>query len=462
MSIATAASDKIRFQEKVAYGLGDTASNFYFQMFMNFLLFFYTDVFGIGAAAAGTMLFVARFWDAAIDPGMGVIADRTHTRWGHYRPYLLWGCLPMAVTGVATFYTPQLDATGRLVYAYVTYTLVMMAYTFINIPYSALMGVISPNSLERTTVSTYRFVLSYGGLFAVQGLTLPLVKYFGRGMAPQAGDQRGFMMVMVVYGIVGTALFLVTFAGTRERVQPAKGESNALRGDLKDLMHNRPWIMVCFIGVFALCHIAVRMGAILYYFKYYVAVPNYKELVTEFMLLGTVGVILGTSTAGTLAKWFGKRRAYMGLMTIASALCVALYFVPKEQIILVFAIWIVISMLFAPTSPLLWAFYADTADYAEWKTGRRATGLVFSAASFSQKVGWLVGGSLAGWMLAWFGFHPNVEQTVHAQNGIRLMLTIIPAGFGFLSALAVKFYSLGDDVMVKIEQDLKARKAELA
>jgi len=456
---ATTASDRIAFREKVAYGLGDTASNFYFQMFMNFLLFFYTDVFGIGAAAAGTMLVIARFWDTALDPVMGVIADRTRTRWGRFRPYLLWGCLPMAVTGVATFATPQLDATGKLIYAYVTYTLVMMAYTFINIPYSALMGVISPNTQERTTVSTYRFVLSYGGLFAVQAATLPLVKYFGRGMAAPFGDQRGFEMVMVIYGIVGTALFLVTFAGTRERVHPAKDESSTLKNDLKDLMHNRPWIMVCFIGVFALCHIAVRMGAILYYFKYYV---GNVEMATLFMLLGTIGVILGTSTAATLSKWFGKRRAYMGLMTVASALCVALYFVPREQIVLIFAIWIVISMLFAPTSPLLWAFYADTADYSEWKTGRRATGLVFSAASFSQKLGWAVGGAMGGWILAWFGFHPNVAQSDAAQNGIRLMLTIIPAGFGFLSALAVKFYSLGDDVMVKIEQDLKARRAELA
>ncbi len=458
-TIATTATDKLRFQEKVAYGLGDTASNFYFQMFMNFLLFFYTDVFGIGAAAAGTMLVVARFWDTGIDPVMGVIGDRTRTRWGRFRPYLLWGCLPMAVTGVATFSTPHLDASGKLIYAYVSYTLVMMAYTFINIPYSALMGVISPNSLERTAVSTYRFVLSYGGLFAVQAATLPLVKYFGRGMAAPAGDQRGFMMVMVVYGIVGTALFLVTFAGTRERVQPVKEEANKLRSDLGDLIHNRPWIMVCFIGVFALCHIAVRMGAILYYFKYYV---GNTDLATLFMLLGTIGVIFGTSTAGKLAKWFGKRRAYMGLMTVASLLCVALYFIPKEQIVLVFVIWIAISMLFAPTSPLLWAFYADTADYSEWKTGRRATGLVFSAASFSQKLGWAVGGAMGGWILAGFGFHPNVAQSVGAQNGIRLMLTIILAAFGFLSALSVKFYSLGDDVMVKIEQDLKARKAELA
>ncbi len=194
---------KISFREKVGYGLGDTASNFYWQMFLNFLLFFYTDVFGITAAAAGTMFLVVRTWDTGIDPFMGVMADRTHTRWGHYRPYLLWGALPLAVVGVLMFTTPSLTAHGKLIYAYVTYSLIMVAYTFINIPYSALMGVISPNSLERTSVSSYRFVLAYGGLFMVQGLTLPMVKFFGHG-----NDQRGFQMAMVVYGILAIALFL--------------------------------------------------------------------------------------------------------------------------------------------------------------------------------------------------------------------------------------------------------------
>jgi GPH family glycoside/pentoside/hexuronide:cation symporter len=465
------AVEKISFREKVGYGLGDTASNFYWQMFLNFLLFFYTDVFGITAAAAGTMLLVVRTGDIGIDPFMGIIADRTKTRWGHYRPYLLWGSIPMAVMGVLMFTTPNLSPHGKLMYAYVMHGLIMLAYTFINIPYSALMGVISPNSLERTSVSSYRFVLAYGGLFMVQGLTLPMVRFFGRG-----NDQKGFQMAMVVYGVLAIALFLVTFATTRERVQPGQQKASALKDDLKDLMRNVPWIMVCFVGIFAVCYISIRMGAILYYFKYYVGSYHFEKqigshhfnydlnsgsLASLFMALGTVGVIFGAAMARPIAQLLGgKRRAYIILMTSASILTVLFYFIPRQQIMLIFLVHILISTLFAPTSPLLWAFYADTADHSEWKTGRRATGLVFSAASFSQKLGWAVGGALAGWLLAYFGFRANVGQTSQVQTGIRSMMSLIPAIAGFLSAAAVLFYKLDDSFMVKIERELKQRKGE--
>jgi glycoside/pentoside/hexuronide:cation symporter, GPH family len=468
-AMSMAASDKLSFKEKVGYGLGDTASNFYWQTFLNFLLFFYTDVFGITAAAAGTMFLIVRACDTSIDPIMGVIADRTKTRWGHYRPYLLWGCLPLAVIGVMVFTTPNFSAHGKLIYAYVAYSLIMLAYTFINVPYSALMGVISPNSLERTSVSSYRFVLAYGGLFMVQGLTLPMVQFFGRG-----NQQRGFQMAMVVYGVLAIALFLITFATTRERVQPAKVEANTLKEDLKDLLRNRPWIMVCFIGVFALLYISIRMGAIMYYFTYYVGGYHLKfqlwghlfdhdfgiaALVSLFMALGTVGVIFGASMARPLAQLFGgKKRAYIILMTAASILTVLFFFIPREKIALIFVTHILISTLFAPTSPLLWAFYADTADYSEWKTGRRATGLVFSAASFSQKLGWALGGALLGWLLAHYGFRAHVVQSAQVQIGIRYMMSFIPAVTGFLSAAAVLFYQLDDSFMIKIEQDLKQRK----
>jgi len=463
------ASDRLSFKEKVGYGLGDTASNFYWQTFLNFLMFFYTDVFGITAAAAGTMMLVVRTWDTAVDPIMGVIADRTTSRWGHYRPYLLWGCLPMAIMGVLMFTTPNLSPGGKLVYAYVTYSLIMLAYTFINVPYSALMGVISPNSLERTSVSSYRFVLAYGGLFIVQGLTLPMVQFFGRG-----NQQKGFQMAMVVYGVLAIALFLVTFISTRERVQPAKVEANTLKEDLRDLLRNRPWVVVCFIGVFALLYISIRMGAIMYYFTYYVGGYHLQfhiagrlfdhnfgiaALVSLFMALGTVGVIFGASMARPLAQLFGgKKRAYIILMTAASVLTVLFFFIPRDKIALVFVTHILISTLFAPTSPLLWAFYADTADYSEWKTGRRATGPVFSAASFSQKLGWALGGALLGWLLAHFGFRAHVVQSAQVQTGIRYMMSFIPAVTGFLSAAAVLFYELDDSFMVKIEQDLKQRK----
>ena len=466
--------ETISFGEKVGYGLGDTASNFYWQMFLNFLLFFYTDVFGITAAAAGTMFLIVRCWDTFIDPIMGVAADRTQTRWGHYRPYLLWGSIPMAVIGVAMFTTPNFGPQGKLIYAYVTYSLIMLAYTFINIPYSALMGVISPNSLERTSVSSFRFVLAYGGLFMVQGLTVPMVNYFGHG-----SDQRGFQWAMGVYGILAILLFTVTFLTTRERVQPVKAASNKLKDDLRDLLCNVPWLMVCFVGVFAVCFVSIRMGAILYYFKYWVLRPGEfylfdhtllghhflyrldgKAMGSIFMAFGTAGVIAGAALARQLASLLGgKRRAYIILMTVASILTALFFFIPRESIALIFVAHLAISTLFAPTSPLLWAFYADTADYSEWRTGRRATGLVFSAASFSQKLGWTVGGALAGWMLGYFGFQANAAQSVGVQNGIRYMMSFFPAIVGILSALAAYFYSLDDKKMIGIESELRQRKS---
>ena len=250
-------SEKISFKEKVGYGLGDTASNLYFQMFVNFLLFFYTDIFGISAAAAGTMLMVSRFWDAANDPMMGIIADRTNSRWGKFRPYLIWMSIPLAVVGVLTFITPNFDATGKLIYAYITFTLVMMAYTAINIPYSALMGVISPNSSERTSVSTYRFVLAFVGAFIVQGLTLPLVNLFG------GGDQAtGFPLTMAVFGVLACILFYITFATTRERVIVPTTQESSLKEDVKNLLKNRPWMYLLIMGIFTLGYIIIRSGTI--------------------------------------------------------------------------------------------------------------------------------------------------------------------------------------------------------
>lgn len=465
---------KLSFGEKVGYGLGDTASNFYWQMFLNFLAFFYTDIFGITAAAAATMFLVVRIPDTFIDPIMGIAADRTQTRWGHYRPFLLWGCVPMAVMGVAMFTTPNFGPHGKLVYAYITYSLIMLAYTFINIPYGALMGVISPNSLERTGVSSYRFVLAYIGLFMVQGLTIPMVKYFGRG-----NDQKGFQLAMVVYGVLAVMLFLFTFFSTRERVQPLQQKASVLRDDLRDLTSNIPWVMVCFIGTFAVFYISIRMGAILYYFKYCVVHPgelyhldymllgyhlksdlSAGALASWFMALGTAGVIFGASMARPLSVLLGgKRRAYMILMTSASTLTVLFYFVPLKNVPLIFLTHIAISTSFAPTSPLLWAFYADTADYSEWKNGRRATGLVFSAASFSQKLGWAIGSSLFLWLIGSIGFHANMAQTLQVQIGIRYMMSFYPAVVGFLSAASVLFYKLDDTTMVQIENDLKQRKA---
>jgi GPH family glycoside/pentoside/hexuronide:cation symporter len=558
-------SHRISVGEKIGYGLGDTASNFFWQMFMSFILFFYTDVFGIPAAAAGTMLLVTRMWDTGIDPIMGVIADRTDTRWGKFRPYLLWIALPIGIIGVLTFTTPNLSVSGKIIYAYITSTLMMAAYTAINTPYSALMGVLTPNSLERTSISSYRFVLAFVAIFVVQGTTLPLVNYFGRvnqdkvyhngkdqvaigyslhqkaeqvtvrvvhaqgmvvrtmnsvktgvgdntvnwdgmndegkpveaGMytvqieahdgngigldaAPYTVDQAaGFQGTMVVFSAVAVVLFIVTFFTTRERVLPPKNQKTSIRNDLKDLLRNRPWMVLFFLGIFALSYNSIRSGSIIYYFKYYVMagrerIPihfstfftnielsmNNAELTSAFMVSGTIAAILGVMATKYLSKLLGKRKLYMVLWGIVSVLTMLFYFLPKDGVALIFSSHILISFILGPTAPLIWAMYADTADYSEWKSGRRATGLVFSAATFAQKLGWAVGGAITGWLLAYFGFIANVVQAEGTQDGIRLMMSFIPAIGSILAAAAVWFYTLDEPLMERIEQELTSRKKE--
>ena len=442
---------KVSFKEKVGFGLGDTASNLYWQMFVNFLLFFYTDIFGISAAAVGTMFMISRIWDAINDPMMGAIADRTKTKWGHFRPYLIWMSAPLAIIGVLTFTTPDFSVTGKLIYAYITYTLIMMAYTAINIPYSALMGVLSPNTQERTSIATYRFVLAFVGAFVVQGSTLRLVRLFGGN-----NQALGFPLTMALFGVLAVILFYVSFKTTTERVQPPAGQKTSLKNDVNDLLHNQPWMILLVMGIFTLGYIIVRSSSIMYYFKYYVGSETQASL---FMVLGTVAVIAGTACTQFFAKRLGKKKLYLIVMSLTSILTVLFYFVPKEQIILVFAVHIVLSFIMAPQAPLLWSMYADTADYSEWKNRRRATGLVFSAATFAQKFGVALGGGLAGWLLAAFGFVANVEQSVETLNGIRLMMSFIPAVGTVIATIAAIFYKLDEKTMQQIEKELKERKA---
>jgi Na+/melibiose symporter-like transporter len=723
-------------KEKIGYGLGDTASNLYFQMFINFLLFFYTDVFGIPAAVAGVLFMVSRFWDAVNDPIMGIIADRTNTKWGKFRPYLLWMMLPLVIIGVLTFTTPDFSLQGKIIYAYVTYVLMMMAYTAINIPYSALLGVLSPHSKQRTSASTYRFVLAFAGAFIVQGATLPLVNSLGHqdqgislsggivrieevdtrtsriileaddgyhktsqeflvkinragdrppvvhhpvgdmaldqgfgtkrivlgdvfhsthgdrllyeaasseigvvetavasdsvliltekgpgisritltafdehhgmkdhgftikinetgndppvltegipdrtydlksgrqmvdlskhfadrdgdrldfrasskdnavALADIAGNEavleirktgiseviitaidgrggsatdsfhvevesgendppaisnsfdnielnegfgehavdvseafidpegedltysvrkvdvaKGFQYTLVIYGVLACILFYLTFVLTTERVQPSKDQQTSLKKDLRDLVRNRPWMILLVMSIFTLGYVIIRVGTIMYYFKYYI---ENELLASLFMVTGTVAVIVGVACTDFLSKRLGKKRLYLIVMGLASVFTMVFYHIPKDQIVLVFAVNIIISFVMAPQAPLLWAMYADTVDYSEWKNGRRATGLIFSAATFSQKFGMALGGGLAGWLLAEFNFQPNVAQSPETLTGIRLMMSYIPVAGTVIAVIAALFYELDDKTMERIEKELAERKANRA
>ena len=443
---------KLSVFEKVGYGFGDLASNLFWQMFSIFIAKFYTDVFLLGAAAMGTMMLVTRMADAFVDPMIGTIADRTRTRWGHFRPYLLWMAIPMALTAVLTFTAPSFGGTARVVYAYATLTLMMVAYSAINIPYSALLGVLTPNSAERTSASSYRFVMALLPVFIIVNTALPLVRYFGGSDT----SPFGWQMTMVIYSSAAVLLYFATFAMTRERVQPPPKQETSLASDLKDLVRNRPWVVLCVVGISALTYANIRNTVIIYYFDY--VVPNGNGYFGPVMTTGALAFIVGVMLTAPLSKRFGKRNFYMASMTLTALLTFGFYFVPPANIPLVWGAHALISFCAAPTAPLVWAMYADTADYSEWKWGRRATGLIFSAASFAQKFGWAIGGAGTGWLLAYFGYLPSVAQSPRTINGILLMTSIIPTLGAVVAIVALWFYELDDATVEKMSAELTARR----
>jgi GPH family glycoside/pentoside/hexuronide:cation symporter len=450
----TTTTGKLTVTEKVGYGFGDLASNLFWQMFSIFIAKFYTDVFLLGAATMGTMLLVTRMFDSVVDPMMGTLADRTNTRWGKFRPYLLWIAVPMALTAVATFSTPSFGGTVRVVYAYVTLSLMMLAYTAINIPYSALLGVLTPDSKERTSASSYRFVMALLPVFIIVNTAIPMVEWFGGG---NANSPYGWQMTMVVYSVAAVLLFWATFALTKERVKPPAEQESSLKEDVRNLFRNRPWVVLSFVGIAALTYANIRGTVSIYFFEY--TVPNGKALFGPIMTTGAAAFIAGVMLTAPLSKIFGKRNFYMASMAITAVLTIGFYYVPTDNVPLVWGANALINFVAAPTAPLVWAMYADSADYSEWKFGRRATGLVFSAASFAQKLGWAIGGAGTGWLLAFFGYVPNIAQSPETINGLKLMMSFIPAAGAVLAIVALWFYPLDEATVERMSRELEERRA---
>ena len=464
-------SQKLTFVEKTGYAFGDAASNLFWMTFIYFQSKFYTDVFFYTPDAAlertmleklAVLLLLTRFLDMGFDLFMGVMGDRTRTRWGKFRPYLLWFAVPFGIISVLTFTTPSFSPNGKLIYAYVTLCLMMMVYSAINIPYSALMGVISPDSQERTSVSSYRFAFAFGAGLVVQYLTLYLVDYFGRvkpemgGVLLAAAKAHGYQLTMGIYAVAATALFFLTFALTRERVQPFH-EKSTLRQDLRDLATNLPWLILFGMGTLTVCAVAIRSGAILYYFQYYV---GNEKLAATFMVAGTLMSLLGTVLIQYVTRFAGRKATYIGLASLGALFLVVSYWVRPEQVALVFVFQLLYCIVTGPTSAVLWAMFADSADYSEWRTGRRATGLVFSAAGMSNKLGWAIGGPVIMWLLAIYGYRAGVTQTPHALHGILLLFTVIPAAAFLLTGVGLLFYPLNEARMKKLQGELQARQAK--
>ncbi|VGO19253.1 MFS transporter [Pontiella sulfatireligans] len=439
----------LSFKEKFGYASGDFASCLYFGIFMNFMSYFYTDVFGISAAALATMIFITRTWDWINDPIMGVIADRTDTKMGKFRPWLLWMIAPYAVVGILTFTTFDLGATGKLVYAYVTYTLLTMIYTAINIPYSALMGVMTAKSSDRTVLASYRFVGAFAGTFFVNGTMLYLVSAFGRG-----NEKVGFTLTVALYALMAAGFFFLTFISTHERVKPPEGQKPSIVKDLQALRHNGPWITMIFVSVLTILWIAIRGGATIHYFKYVSGNANWGSL---FLSISTVVQIVGVLlTRQIVALLGGKKRTFIIVNFVSGILIALFYFIDPKNIPLIMAHQVVSSFIMAPLMPLFWSMIADTADYGAWKLGQRSTGLLFSAGTFSQKIGWSIGPALSMALLGSFGFVANQDQSPETIHGLRLIMSLIPAVFAFLAGAAVFFYKIDATMEKEMETAMAA------
>lgn len=453
----------IKFKEKIGYGFGDMASSMFWKLFGSYLMIFYTDVFGLSATVVGTMFLVTRVWDSAFDPIVGVIADRTHSRWGKFRPYLLYLAVPFAIIGVLTFMTPDLEDMGKVIYAYFTYSLMMMVYSAINVPYASLLGVISSDPKERNILSTYRMTFAYIGSFIALLLFMPMVNYFSEGY----NAQRGWAMSVVVIALICAVLFYGCFAWTKERVKPISQQQNSLKDDLKDLLNNRPWWILLGAGVAALVFNSIRDGATVYYFKYFIIEENYTTasfLGVSFVLsglylaVGQAANIGGVILAAPISNRIGKRATYMWAMAIATIFSVLFYWLDKENILMIFVFQIIISVCAGSIFPLLWSMYADCADYSELKTGNRATGLIFSSSSMSQKFGWAIGSAITGWLLSYFGFQANMVQSQATLHGIKLFLSFLPAIGTVLSIIFISMYPLSEKKMEEITINLRQKR----
>lgn len=459
-----APEEKLGLTEKLAYAAGDAASVLFFRTFASYIMFFCTDIVGLAAGAIGTMLWTTRIFDACIDPLMGAICDRTTSRHGRFRPWLRWIAVPLALSAVAVFAVPDWSPTAKLVYVYATYTLMMIFYTAINIPYGALMGVMTSSSDERTALASFRFYGAYAADFVVKSTILYLVVMLGGAGDGKTATRAGYVWTMASYSVLAIGLFWFTFHGTRERIEPPKEQEMNVRKDLGELVRNAPWVWAIVLGITSILWIAIRDAAVLYYVRYYVvgAVDEgdrFAAVASKLVAIGQVGALVGVGLTGWLTRVFGgKKNAFLGLTLLTAALGMAYYWVGPGQLLWIYAIQFLTQALMAPLMPLFWAMIADTADYSEWKFGRRFTGLTFSAGTFSQKFGWALGPALAGYLLVFYGYQANVVQSERTIEGLRLMMSWIPSGIGLVGACLVLFYGIDRRLERQMSRELAERK----
>ena len=450
-------------KEKIGYGFGDMSSAMFWKIFSYYLPFFYSNIFGLSLADAGMLMLITRIWDAVSDPMMGVIADRTHTRWGKYRPYLLWIAAPFAIAGILLFTTPDMGPTGKLIWAYVTYILMMTVYTAINVPYGAMLGVMTDDSNTKTVFSSYRMFFAYGGSFIALGAWEPLCNWFKSMSFSEAGSWQFSMITIATFCFFG---FLLCFNMTCEHVQ-SKTENTSIGKDVKSLIQNSPWWILNGAALMSNFFNTVRGATAAYFFKDYISANAFLDFgifnlvlyAGLFLMVGEVCNMIGVALAVPLSLKFGKKTTYLFALTALVAFSVLFFFIPNNGLgwWMMMLLQIIISICTGIISPLVWSMYADVADYAELKDGSASTGLIFSSGSMAQKFG----GAIAGWavmaLLATFGYNTTegAIQTPEALDGLKYLMSFIPAAIAALSILILLIYPLDKKRMESINNQLK-------
>ncbi|MGB1369894.1 MAG: MFS transporter [Flavobacteriaceae bacterium] len=473
-------SKKLSITEKIGYSLGDLAANLVFQTLMTYLAYFYTDIYGLQADDATALMFIVGTIAAfGFNPIVGAIADRTISKWGKFRPWILWTAVPLGVISVLAFTTPDFSYKGKVVYAVVTYTLLLLLYASSNLPYSALSGVITGNMKERNSISSFRFVAVMFAQFFVQVFMLPIIIYAGEG-----DKAVGIEIVMTWLAIIGTILLLITFFTTKERVIPKKEQESTLREDFADLISNKPWVIMLILTTLTFISLAMKGGSYVYYFENFIDVSyltNFISPILEFLSSiginffgndpvsagfglfnagGIIFMIIGIGFSKPLADKYGKRNVFGWFLFISTLFILLFYFLKPTSIAFIFGAQILHGFFYGITIPLLWAMIADVADFSEWKNNRRATAIIFSAMMVGLKLGLTVGSSLVTQILSSYGYVANSElgQSSEAVLGTKLLVSVYPS-IPFLMGVALLFfYEINKSMETQIELDLKQRR----
>lgn len=466
-------SQKLSVKEKIGYSLGDLAANLVFQTLVAYLSYFYTDIYGLKTEHAALVTLIVGLVAAfAFNPIMGAIADRTNTKWGKFRPWILWTAIPLGVAAMLAFSTPDFEYKGKVIYAVVTYTLLLMLYAANNLPYSALSGVITGDMKERNSISAYRFIAVMVAQFFVQVFMYDLILKAG------AGDKAiGMEKVMTILAIIGTVMLLITFFTTKERIVPKPEQKSSVKEDLGDLVKNVPWVIMLVLTTLVFVTLAMKGGSYVFYFENYVDQNQLKTFLEPFkgflpafendtslglgvfngggILFGLIGIVLSKR----LADKFGKRNVFGWSLFTSTLFIILLYFYPPESVGLIFGTQVLHGFFYGISTPILWAMIADVADFSEWKNNRRATAIIFSAMMVGLKGGLSIGSATVAWILGLYGYIPNAESQVDsAINGTKMLVSIYPAIPFLLGCGLLFFYEINKKMEVQIENDLKERR----